>query len=45
MRVMGKTGNVALVLVGGLVWLGLSGDYVDDIDREGGNIPALVLAA
>ncbi|MGW0917302.1 hypothetical protein ACWD1Z_37305 [Streptomyces sp. NPDC002784] len=45
MRVMGETGNVALVIVGGLVWLGLSGYYIDDIDHPGGHIPALALAA
>jgi hypothetical protein len=45
MRVMGETGNVALVIVGGLAWLGLSGYYIDDIDRAGGRIPALALAA
>ena len=40
MRAMGETGNVALVIVGGLAWLGLSGYYIDDIDRAGGHIPA-----
>ncbi|GHC34270.1 hypothetical protein ACFWJV_30165 [Streptomyces rochei] len=44
MRAMGETGNVALVIVGGLAWLGLSGYYIDDIDRAGGHIPALALA-
>ncbi|MFE6338647.1 hypothetical protein ACFVP3_37115 [Streptomyces sp. NPDC057806] len=44
MQMMGETGNVALVIVGGLVWLGLSGYYIDDIDRAGGHIPALGLA-
>lgn len=45
MRVMGETGNTVLVAVGGLVWLGLSGYFTDDIDRAGGHIPILALAA
>ncbi|MFE2974175.1 hypothetical protein [Streptomyces sp. NPDC059258] len=45
MRVMGETGNAVLVLVGGLVWAGLSGYYIDDIDRAGGHMPVLALAA
>ncbi|MFA3872906.1 hypothetical protein ABS735_04305 [Streptomyces sp. MMCC 100] len=45
MRMMGETSNVALVIVDGLVWLGLSGYYIDDIDRAGGHMPALALAA
>ncbi|MFF5257106.1 hypothetical protein ACFY4K_34480 [Streptomyces leeuwenhoekii] len=45
MRVMGETGNVVLVVVGGLVWLGLSGYFTDDIDRPGGHMPLLTLAA
>jgi hypothetical protein len=45
MRVMGETSNVVLVVVGGLVWLGLSGYYTDDIDRAGGHIPIPALAA
>jgi hypothetical protein len=45
MQMMGETGNVSLVLVGGLAWLGLSGYYIDDIDRAGGHVPALALAA
>ncbi|MCT7353378.1 hypothetical protein N4P33_14505 [Streptomyces sp. 15-116A] len=45
MRVMGETGNVAMVIVGGLAWLGLSGYCIDDIDRAGGHIPAAALAA
>lgn len=45
MRVMGETGNALLVLVGGLVWAGLSGYYIDDIDFPGGHIPVLALAA
>ncbi|MCT9139626.1 hypothetical protein [Streptomyces violarus] len=43
MRVMGETGNAVLVAVGGLVWLGLSGYFTDDIDRAGGHIPVLAL--
>ncbi len=45
MRVMGETGNTVLVLVGGLVWAVLSGYFTDDIDRAGGHIPVLALAA
>jgi hypothetical protein len=45
MRVMGETGNAVLVLVGGLVWAGLSGYYIDDIETAGGHIPVLALAA
>ncbi|MEV6260901.1 hypothetical protein AB0M42_09130 [Streptomyces sp. NPDC051784] len=45
MRVSGETRNVALVAVGGLVWLGLSGYCIDDIDRPGGHMPVLALAA
>lgn len=45
MRVMGETGNVVLVVVGGLVWLGLSGYFTDDIDHPGGHMPLLALAA
>ncbi|MFH8498441.1 hypothetical protein [Streptomyces coeruleorubidus] len=45
MRVMGETGNTLLVAIGGLVWLGLSGYFIDDIDRAGGHIPTLALAA
>ncbi|MGW0552359.1 hypothetical protein [Streptomyces altiplanensis] len=43
MWIMRETGNA--VLVGGLVWVGLSGYYIDDIDFEGGHIPVLALAA
>ncbi|MGA5142792.1 hypothetical protein [Streptomyces azureus] len=28
-----------------MVWLGLSGYFTDDIDRAGGHIPVLALAA
>ncbi|CAL9327979.1 hypothetical protein [Streptomyces sp. Tu 3180] len=45
MRVTGETGNAVLVLVGGLVWAGLSGYYIDDIDFPGGHMPVLALAA
>lgn len=45
MRVMGETSNTVLVAVGGLIWLGLSGYFTDDIDRAGGHIPVLALAA
>ncbi|MFF0103793.1 hypothetical protein [Streptomyces hirsutus] len=45
MRMMGETGNAVLVLVGGLVWVGVSGHFIDDIDRPGGRIPVLALTA
>ncbi|CAL9450121.1 hypothetical protein [Streptomyces sp. enrichment culture] len=45
MRVMGEAGNAVLVLVGGLVWAGLSGYYIDDIDRAGGHMPVMAFAA
>ncbi|MEU9352504.1 hypothetical protein AB0D65_16285 [Streptomyces griseoloalbus] len=32
-----------LLVTGGLVWVGLSGYFIDDIDRAGGHIPILVL--
>ncbi|MGW0548514.1 hypothetical protein [Streptomyces altiplanensis] len=45
MWIMRETGNAVLVLVGGLVWVGVSGYYIDDIDHAGGHIPILVLVA
>ncbi|MEF9903349.1 hypothetical protein [Streptomyces sp. P9-A2] len=39
MRMMGETGNAVLVLVGGLVWVGVSGYSIDDIDFPGGHMP------
>ncbi|MET4921020.1 hypothetical protein P3L51_01335 [Streptomyces sp. PSRA5] len=45
MRLAGETGNVVLVLVGGLVWFGVSGYFIDDIDSTGGHIPIPVLVA
>ncbi|MDC0773844.1 hypothetical protein [Streptomyces sp. HD] len=45
MRMMGEAGNTVLVAVGGLVWLGISGYFTDDIDRAGGHIPILALVA
>lgn len=45
MRVLGEAGNTVLVVVGGLVWMGFSGYFTDDIDRAGGHIPVLALAA
>ncbi|MET8215169.1 hypothetical protein [Streptomyces hirsutus] len=45
MRVMGETGNAVLVLVGGLVWVGVSGYFIDAIDRPGGHMPIPALAA
>ncbi|GHD22407.1 hypothetical protein GCM10010313_57130 [Streptomyces violarus] len=43
MRVLRETGNTVLVVVGGLVWAGVSGYFTDDIDRAGGHIPVLAL--
>ncbi|MFI8302865.1 hypothetical protein ACIF80_05325 [Streptomyces sp. NPDC085927] len=45
MGVTGETGNAVLVLVGGLVWVGVSWYFTDDIDRPGGHIPVLALTA
>ncbi|MFE9017449.1 hypothetical protein ACFYNL_02540 [Streptomyces sp. NPDC007808] len=45
MRVMRENGNALLVLVGGLVWAGLSGYFIDAVDRIGGHIPVPALAA
>ncbi|MEG3631023.1 hypothetical protein [Streptomyces poriticola] len=45
MRMMRETGNLVLVLVGGLVWAGISGYFIDDISFAGGHMPVLALAA
>ncbi|MGI5425563.1 hypothetical protein [Streptomyces sp. CA-179760] len=45
MLVLRETGNTVFVLVGGLVWAGVSGYFIDDIDRAGGHIPVLALVA
>ncbi|MFJ5728023.1 hypothetical protein [Streptomyces paradoxus] len=45
MLVLRETGNTPFVLVGGLVWVVLSGYFIDDIDRVGGHIPIPALAA
>ncbi|WP_436726887.1 hypothetical protein [Streptomyces sp. URMC 128] len=45
MRMMGETHNAVLVAVGGLSWAGVSVYFTDDIDRVGGHIPFLALAA
>ncbi|MFJ8590385.1 hypothetical protein [Streptomyces sp. NPDC093598] len=45
MLVMRESGNTLLVLVGGLVWVMLSGYFTDDIDRAGGHLPVPALAA
>ncbi|MEU1314541.1 hypothetical protein [Streptomyces tibetensis] len=45
MLVLRETGNTVFVLVGGLVWVVLSGYFIDDIDRAGGHIPIPALAA
>lgn len=44
MRVMGEARNTVLIVVGGLVWAGVSGYFIDDIDRAGGHIPISALA-
>ncbi|UKL05857.1 MULTISPECIES: hypothetical protein [unclassified Streptomyces] len=45
MQMMGEDGNVALVVLGGLVWCGISGYFTDAVDRQGGHIPVPALAA
>ncbi|MEU1047204.1 hypothetical protein ABZ400_18855 [Streptomyces sp. NPDC005897] len=45
MQVLGEAGNTVLLITGGLAWVGLSGYFIDDIDRTGGQIPILALAA
>ncbi|MGW2327408.1 hypothetical protein ACWC5C_16770 [Streptomyces sp. NPDC001700] len=45
MRVMGEARSAVLVVVGGLVWVGVSGYFSDEIDRVGGHMPVLALAA
>ncbi|MEU3729722.1 hypothetical protein AB0E81_09965 [Streptomyces sp. NPDC033538] len=45
MRMMGEAGNTLLLITGGLSWAVLSGYFLDDIDRAGGRMPALALAA
>ncbi|MGW7280039.1 hypothetical protein ACWGIV_17375 [Streptomyces sp. NPDC054844] len=45
MRVMGEAGNTVLLVTGGLLWAGLSGYFIDDIDRTGGQVPILAVAA
>lgn len=44
MRVMGKAGNTVLLITGGLSWVALSGYFIDDIDRMGGQVPLPALA-
>lgn len=43
MRLLGEEGNVLLVLFGGLVWLGVSGYFINEIDSDGGHIPVPAL--
>lgn len=43
MRLLGEESNTLLVLVGGLLWLGVSGHFVNEIDRDGGHIPVPAL--
>ncbi|MFE6774582.1 hypothetical protein [Streptomyces sp. NPDC057702] len=43
MRLMGERGNRLLVITGGLIWLPLSGYFVDEMDVEGGHLPVAVL--
>ncbi|MFC9184490.1 hypothetical protein ACFTZJ_28060 [Streptomyces globisporus] len=45
MRAMGEVGNTVMLATGGLFWVGLSGYFIDDIDRTGGQIPILALTA
>ncbi|MBR8641877.1 hypothetical protein KEF29_27495 [Streptomyces tuirus] len=45
MQVMGEARSTVLIVVGGLVWVGVSGYFIDDIDHAGGHIPMLALAA
>ncbi|MFD7514911.1 hypothetical protein ACFV85_08915 [Streptomyces niveus] len=45
MNLVGETGNAALLVICGLVWLGVSGYFIDDIDRSGGHIPIPALVA
>ncbi|MFJ9741409.1 hypothetical protein [Streptomyces sp. NPDC101166] len=44
MRMTGESGAV-LTVVGGLVWAGVSGYFIDDLDRAGGHMPIVALAA
>ncbi|WP_344260487.1 hypothetical protein [Streptomyces sodiiphilus] len=34
-----------LIVFGGLLWVGFSGWFIDDIDRPGGHVPIPALAA
>ncbi|MFJ9034112.1 hypothetical protein ACIRQP_37730 [Streptomyces sp. NPDC102274] len=45
MRLLRETGNLLLILVGGVAWLVASGYFIDDIDRAGGHIPIPALIA
>ncbi|MGW8066666.1 hypothetical protein ACVV2G_31390 [Streptomyces ziwulingensis] len=45
MRAMGEARTTVLPAGGGLAWVALSGYFIDDIDRAGGHIPLLALAA
>ncbi|MEU0676879.1 hypothetical protein ABZ330_29045 [Streptomyces sp. NPDC006172] len=45
LRVVANTPSAVPVTVGALVWAGGSGYFIDDLDRAGGHIPILVLAA
>ncbi|MFD4765502.1 hypothetical protein [Streptomyces niveus] len=45
MNLVGETGSAALIVICGVVWLGVSGYFIDDIDRSGGHIPIPALVA
>ncbi|MFD8936863.1 hypothetical protein ACFV0R_16700 [Streptomyces sp. NPDC059578] len=45
MRLLGETGNLALVLAAGVTWVFLSGYFIDDMDRPGGHMPYAALLA
>ncbi|MFB7274558.1 hypothetical protein [Streptomyces sp. NPDC056244] len=45
MRLLRETGNLLLILVGGVAWLMVSGYFIDDIDRAGGHMPIPALVA
>ncbi|MER7482281.1 hypothetical protein ABTX60_32405 [Streptomyces sp. NPDC126510] len=45
MRLMRETGNITLMVGGGLIWAVLSLSFMDEIDRPGGFMPLHALAA
>ncbi|GAB3107780.1 hypothetical protein GCM10027160_04870 [Streptomyces calidiresistens] len=44
MRLTGERDTTVFVLVGGLMWAGLSGYFIDAVDRSGGHMPLPALA-